>query len=501
MIKLISTRQKLYIALFSLFIFLITALAGGYVVYRYYIMRIDNAIEQFEHIFLNNFTINERVADVISVRYMQQAAKESDDGGKIYADAEYDETNNIYGINLHLGKDNPQFNGTLQCVSPPEKKTITLVESIDYVLNHNKFPKHYAERTRYLYFSGGECIYILKKMPVEYYVFDPVRAKKFDLFSSPYSYAKRKFSNEKKLKGIVHTQAYADKFSNNKTFGTISYVLDFNKDEKALGVFMSDNNELVLRENFVRLAKRLISDYISVKLILPNRNDKFTDAHNEFFLAGNVDRSLKLKTIVNDHEYVLSIEPVAFFLFSCGTLFSNFIALLISITIYLFSVSYLKKHNRENICDHLTKVYNRKALELLCLRKNKNNKMLAAIDCNKFKIINDTWGHDMGDKALAYVATRLYSEINKKSDVLIRLGGDEFCVIFGNSDAIIAAQTLEKANYSMKDFHKDVLLSISYGITEIVPDEPVIEAIKRADIELYHAKKRASGNANMILPG
>lgn len=500
MIKLISTRQKLYIALFSLFAFLITSVAGGYVVYRYYMIRVDNSARQFDDIFRENFTTNERVADVISVRYMQQLTDSDDYNGKIYPNAEYDATRHIYGVNLHKDKNDPEFNGTLQCVSPVENKTITLVKSIDYTLNNNQLPKHYTERTRYFYFSNGNCIYLLKKTPLERYVFDPVRAKKFNVFSSPDSYAKRKFSNVKKLKGMVHTQVFADRFTKSKTFGTISYVLDLRKDEKALGVLLSDNNEIILRENYYNIAKDLISNYMSLKLVLPDKKDQFTDANNEFRLAGNEDHLLQFMKQVNDNEYVLSIDPVGFLIFPPEIIFSNLIALFISVTIYIFLASYLTKHNRENICDHLTKVYNRKALDLLYFKKDRCDKTLAAIDCNKFKAINDTYGHDMGDKALAYVATRLHSEINKKGDVLIRLGGDEFCVIFGNSDTISAAQTLKKANYSMKDFHKDISLSISYGITEIVPDEPVIEAIKRADIELYHAKKRTHGNADVSLP-
>ena len=142
-----------------------------------------------------------------------------------------------------------------------------------------------------------------------------------------------------------------------------------------------------------------------------------------------------------------------------------------------------KRSRMENITDHLTGAYNRKALESLVLPENG---VVVFIDLNKLKKINDEYGHEAGDRIL-----KKFVDIVKRSirndDIVIRLGGDEFLIILKNCRLDKAKEILERIK---EEFEKSDELkpSFSYGISEISGD--VKAAINAADEKMYDMKKR-----------
>ncbi len=111
------------------------------------------------------------------------------------------------------------------------------------------------------------------------------------------------------------------------------------------------------------------------------------------------------------------------------------IASLSSIVIYFtFRQSEMSRHvaHTQSLTDSLTNLYNRRALDKYEeVRKNlkKNNYTLFYLDLNKFKPVNDTFGHAIGDKLLSVFAERLLSQF-RKDTFISRVGGDEFVIIF-----------------------------------------------------------------------
>tara|TARA_B100001063_G_scaffold216518_1_gene218296 strand:+ start:25951 stop:27228 length:1278 start_codon:yes stop_codon:yes gene_type:complete len=121
------------------------------------------------------------------------------------------------------------------------------------------------------------------------------------------------------------------------------------------------------------------------------------------------------------------------------------------------------------------------------------------MDLNKFKIINDTFGHEAGDLMLQTAAKR-FKSILREEDELFRIGGDEFLIVIQNIieqsqiDVIIKKlldSTFEPINYNT---HK-MELSVSIGISSY-PDTAnnKEELIKSADIAMYEAKKNSEEN-------
>ena len=164
-------------------------------------------------------------------------------------------------------------------------------------------------------------------------------------------------------------------------------------------------------------------------------------------------------------------------------------------------VELLKRELEERTrIDHLTKLLNKGATEELIrlmvsnYRKTDSKCALMMIDVDKFKLVNDVFGHDTGDHVLAIVG-RIIRESFKGSDIAGRIGGDEFMVFLrniGNSDnAKKLAEKLENAvihNFEGEDTEGYVSLSI--GIS-LFPDNGVTfeDLYHCADRALYHVKE------------
>ncbi len=128
-------------------------------------------------------------------------------------------------------------------------------------------------------------------------------------------------------------------------------------------------------------------------------------------------------------------------------------------------------------------------------RSERRNKIFALffIDLNQFKEVNDTYGHECGDKLLQAVAERLQANI-RADDFVARLGGDEFTIIFESiqrdEEAIIVAKTLiEKTKQPLVFEECTITPSLSIGIAFYPKDgKDASELLKCADHAMYHAK-------------
>ncbi|TVQ38686.1 MAG: sensor domain-containing diguanylate cyclase [Geminicoccaceae bacterium] len=118
---------------------------------------------------------------------------------------------------------------------------------------------------------------------------------------------------------------------------------------------------------------------------------------------------------------------------------------------------------------------------------------LVLLDLDRFKAVNDTYGHGVGDEALRAVA-RVCTAALRRSDVVGRLGGEEFLVCLPGADASAAVRIAEKlraavAGCALATDHGPLRLTASFGVAELLPsDRKVDDAMARADRALYTAK-------------
>ncbi|MFK9091011.1 diguanylate cyclase domain-containing protein [Bacillus salipaludis] len=146
--------------------------------------------------------------------------------------------------------------------------------------------------------------------------------------------------------------------------------------------------------------------------------------------------------------------------------------------------------NRNNFRDHLNKVLNRQ----------QENKLLAVLflDLDRFKIINDTKGHTVGDLILQMVAYRLEMAIQNEGFVS-RQGGDEFIILLEDVDkeraTLIAQRILYEFSKPLEVNHQEFFVTPSIGISLYPTDGRDEESlIKNADAAMYQAKERGKNN-------
>lgn len=118
---------------------------------------------------------------------------------------------------------------------------------------------------------------------------------------------------------------------------------------------------------------------------------------------------------------------------------------------------------------------------------------LVMLDIDKFKRINDTYGHEYGDLALQCVAKIIKSNI-RDVDIPARIGGEEFCILLPNtelSDAVILAERLRKAIEGLSCMlqKKTINMTASFGVSAFDTDmKDLDELFRNADTALYQAK-------------
>ena len=149
--------------------------------------------------------------------------------------------------------------------------------------------------------------------------------------------------------------------------------------------------------------------------------------------------------------------------------------------------------------DALTKLYNRRffmniANNIILLEKREKRKSsLLMFDIDNFKKINDTYGHPIGDLVLSNLG-KILLEYSRKSDVISRIGGEEFIILLPNTDLISAKKYSENLrriieNSIIKTSDFEFSFTVSLGLTLIEDNDTLEKAISRVDKYLYQAKR------------
>jgi diguanylate cyclase (GGDEF)-like protein len=126
-------------------------------------------------------------------------------------------------------------------------------------------------------------------------------------------------------------------------------------------------------------------------------------------------------------------------------------------------------------------------------RREGTNVAVLFLDLDRFKKINDSLGHPVGDRLLQLVAERLSVSI-REEDTVARLGGDELTIVLGHVDdarhaATVAQAVLDKLSKPFELEGQDVFLSVSIGICLYPHDgRDVTTLLKNADAAMYMAK-------------
>jgi diguanylate cyclase (GGDEF)-like protein len=150
--------------------------------------------------------------------------------------------------------------------------------------------------------------------------------------------------------------------------------------------------------------------------------------------------------------------------------------------------------------DSLTGLLNRRAFEtaLSGLRRDHRSVAVAMADLDHFKELNDTYGHETGDRALRVFAQTLRDNL-RATDLVARHGGEEFVIALADCNPDDAASILESIRAKLQTAATHAGLprfTASFGVVAITPEEELPDALGRADRALFQAK--SSGRDRVI---
>jgi diguanylate cyclase (GGDEF)-like protein len=169
----------------------------------------------------------------------------------------------------------------------------------------------------------------------------------------------------------------------------------------------------------------------------------------------------------------------------------------------------IKRLENDAIIDPMTDCYNRRAFDRMIQHNIHNahryNRDLSVImlDLDRFKSINDLYGHPAGDKVLIETARLILSAI-RKSDYVVRYGGEEFVVVLPETNLSKAMELAERLRRLIGSSSiqiakgKEISVTASFGVAALTENSDAEGLLSEADTMLYRAK--ASGR-NKVMPG
>jgi diguanylate cyclase (GGDEF)-like protein len=198
-----------------------------------------------------------------------------------------------------------------------------------------------------------------------------------------------------------------------------------------------------------------------------------------------------LKTVFGHSAFIES--DVYALLFNMNVAHPVFIAVLAGIAQFKESLVRATRHaDQMRIAahiDHLTGIPNRRAADQAMRQALNQNRQLSLIlfDIDHFKVVNDTYGHDVGDEALIQIA-QIVQHALLANEIFGRWGGEEFLIVL---PGVALTEALERAETFRRQIqtHAKFRVTASFGVTEAHPDDRPEWLIKRADEALYRAKQ------------
>lgn len=189
----------------------------------------------------------------------------------------------------------------------------------------------------------------------------------------------------------------------------------------------------------------------------------------------------------------------------------SFVVLFLNIGLSIVIIFLIKRYVKDALegmvnHDSLTGIYNRRYFneslrrELSRSQRSGSNFSLIIFDIDFFKKINDNYGHDVGDIILKELS-KLVGQCVRKSDLLARIGGEEFAVIAPDTDLEGAIQLAEKVRCKVEEntFAKNLKVTVSLGVSQLQENDDDNAIFKKADNALYLAKGNGRNRTEVMM--
>nr|WP_289712120.1 GGDEF domain-containing protein [Citrobacter amalonaticus] len=456
-----------------------------FIIYEQRLATVNEGMNRLQTRMLDIFNDNEMIADATGVRYRQ--IKSAGQCGQM---SQLTPRGEAWGINADSKRIHSATGAMV--AREPTLNALCMYTAAEFIrgrvnaLNPGNFDAHR---------------YVIAEDASYFYWFTPADAKAFDYHSSkmarnissfflpPVDFYTRLLEKNVKTKALSSTDFYDDKITDEKAFSVVSYIYDLSGNEISdhiVGYLVYDHAKPELQEALRDAFDGQVPHGLNVSLVN-------TLNQQSLCLTGECKKRPEIAFKVLSEKYVIhyaiSLSGFAMHDTQAGLLI--LMAPFFFVLIMMGLKSWLNESDLKIYIDSLTGCFNRKILDII-KRRDLSDCSVVLVDCNKFKAINDTWGHVAGDRALQIIANRMLSNTRTSDDLVIRTGGDEFVIVLYHAktaDAVAIAERIAHQINAYQFIVQDTLvpLSISWGVAEV--NEGIDDAIQYADGEMYKMKQ------------
>lgn len=278
----------------------------------------------------------------------------------------------------------------------------------------------------------------------------------------------------------------------------------------------TDNIMIITDFNNIKFANNKFKEFVNAE-----STDVFNKSNEYCFVNKliNIDGYLHQGLLKENESFVSLVSRTAAKNRIISILDANYIPKAFKISIskttndgdYLVSLSDITEIKEQYVetskkayIDGLTKVYNRNKfdelfiLELKNAQRYKNSFCVVLIDIDKFKDVNDKYGHLVGDEVLITMAQVLNKNI-RETDVFARWGGEEFIILLRHTSIDKAKDISEKLKNMIQENEHAIAgrITASFGITEYINEDSTENIFKRCDDALYKAKRNGRNSVEI----
>lgn len=456
-----------------------------FIIYEQRMAAVSDGVNRMQARMMDIFNDNELIADAIGERYHH--IKSGEQCGDISQFVPRNE--NEWGINADP-KRLHSVTGTI-IAQQASHNALCMYTAAEFIrgmvneLNPGSFDAH-----RYIIAKNSDYFYWFMASDSRNFSFSNSEMARdlTNFFYPPVDFYTRLLQKNVKNKALSSTNFYTDKITGEKAYSVVSYIYDLSGKEisdQIVAYLVYDHSKPELQEALAQAFDYQLPPELNVELVNLTNNESLCLSGKctgqSRFLVRNFSEKYALHYSLSLGRFMTRDTHAGIVI-----LLAPFFFIMISFSLK----SWLNESDLKVYIDTLTGCFNRRILDII-KRRDLSHCSVVLLDCNKFKAVNDTWGHAAGDRALQIIANRMLSNTRTSHDIVIRTGGDEFMILLFRSqatDAIAIAQRISgqvTSHVFVVDGHT-VPLSVSWGIAEVNGELDV--AIQNADSAMYKMK-------------
>ena len=328
---------------------------------------------------------------------------------------------------------------------------------------------------------------------------------------------------------------YQDEYEGMILHVCIYPILDHEGEVRRMAVFVNDNTEHRRNEDLLYSYSQIISTiqdpvaYIDKNFVFRIVNDPYQHIYQksrkeivdhtveEIFGKDFIEKKIKWNIqkcltgqIVQQQEWFDFPDGKRRFMYlNYYPMFAKGKQITTGVVLNSIDITKIKEMEEElkrlSVTDQLTQIYNRvkfhQALEEEIKRQRRYETDLTIImfDIDHFKRVNDTYGHDVGDKILVGLVN-LVQQCIRETDIFSRWGGEEFMILLPHTSLDNAVKLAERIRVKVMAYHFEVVgaVTCSFGVSELLSRDNVETFSKRVDNALYESQRRGRNRVTIM---